>query len=129
MNAVGRGHPLATAARVRFSHLNSVRQIGYAPNIARVPTNQHLDSSETWAFTGYAEVIEMVRRGLGRVVLSEHLAAPYIQNGALVRFTLEAYLRTPWRVNTDVIWSTRRKSGMLAWRLREIHGEGMKPIP
>lgn len=120
VNVVGRGHPLAEVGRVRFSHLNSVRQIEYAPNIGRVPTNQHLDSSETWAFTGYAEIVEMVLRGFGWAVLPEYLAAPYLQSGDLVRLTLEAYPRTPWQVNTDVIWSTRRKSGVVAWRLREI---------
>lgn len=122
VNVVGRGHHLADVGLIRFSHLNSTRQIEYAPNARRVPTNQHLESSDSWAFTNYAAIIEAVRRGLGWAVLPEHLAEPYLESGELVRLQLEAYRRTPWRINVDVIWSMRRKPGTAAWRLREFLG-------
>lgn len=122
VNVVGRGHRLTEVGLIRFSHLNSTRQIEYAPNARRVPTNQHLDSSDSWPFTSYAAIIEAVRQGLGWAILPEHLAAPYLESGELARLNLEAYQRTPWRINVDVVWSTRHKPGAVAWRLREFLG-------
>lgn len=127
VNVVGRGHRLTEVGLIRFSHLNSTRQIEYAPNAKRVPTNQHLDSSDSWSFTSYSAIIEAVRRGLGWAVLPEHLAAPYLESGELVRLNLEAYRRTPWRINADVVWSTRHKPGVVAGWLREfLGGKGMR---
>ncbi len=122
VNVVGKNHRLADVRLIRFSHLNSARQIEYAPNVRRMPTNQHLESSDSWSFCSYAAIIEAVRQGLGWAVLPEHLAEPYYESGDLVRLQLEAYRRTPWRINVDVIWSTRRKPGTVAWRFREYLG-------
>lgn len=119
VNVVHRDHPLAGVGDVRFSHLNATRQLVYAPNAKKVPTNQHMDSRSLWSFYSYAAILELVRKKMGWAAVPKYMADPYIKSGELVKLQLEAYPVTPWRVNVDVIWSNRRKAGAAAWWLRE----------
>ncbi len=122
VNVVGKSHRLAGLDVVCFSDLNGARQIEYAPNIGRFPTNQHLGSSDSWSFPGYGAIIEAVLGGLGWAILPWHLAEPHIASGDMAALRLEAYTSTPWRMNIDAVWSSRRKPGAVAWWLREYLG-------
>lgn len=122
VNVVHRDHPLAGVYDVRFSHLNATRQLAYAPNEQKVPTNQHMGSRSVWSFYSYAVIMELVRKKMGWAAVPRYLADPYIKSGELVKLQLEAYPTTPWRVNVDVVWSVRRKAGAAAWWLREFLG-------
>ena len=123
VNAVHRDHPLAGVEAIRFSHLDATRQIVYAPNDRRVPTNQRMSSRSVWGFHSYSTIIEMVRQGLGWAALPKWLADPWLDDGELAKLNLEAYPTTPWKVNVDVIWSNRRKTGAVVWWLREYLGK------
>lgn len=123
VNAVSAGHPMARLETVRFSHLNAVRQIAYAPNEHRVPTNQHLDSSSVWSLHSYTHIIELVRQGLGWAVLPRHLAEPLLESGELVKLELESYQDTRWHMNIDAIWPTGRRLGAAAYWFKEHIGK------
>lgn len=115
--AVSPSHPLASVDILNFEQMMEYRQLvltGYQGGI--LPQEQI--SRKVWKVESQYGVIELVKRGLGWGHLPSHLAAPWIESGALVELDI-AGEKSAFHRPVDLITGAHYREGRAGSWLRK----------